>query len=1187
MIQYSLEVAICWSVLYLVYIIFLKRETFFSVNRVYLLGSLMLGLIIPFIRMIDWQWQRDVVLSEPLEFISVGPSYIASTVTTTPVVDNFSISPMHVLMCVYIIGALFMTARFLFGMRKIYRLYTEGTKTKKDSFILVETNSYHLPFSFLNYVFFSKAVNFNEEIKHIIHHELTHIKSRHSLDVLFIEALHILFWWNPLIYLYKKEIRQVHEYAADAMVLTDTNQKIYGQILLGQSESGLEIALAHHFFHSHLKQRIMMMYKEKSGRSALVKYLLAVPFIILLAFIFSSYLNIDDSSDWAKTMKQSFKVYEIQPENGERVLSTFIKTGNFLNDNSINKELVIKYFKDLSKTHNRNFEINNDEQNSTITYSSNSMDFIYDINKKSKTFTFKNDVSKMFNPFGIDIDEASVIKLSEHDKSLFLNARNYTTHYLYKDDNITIGCCNTIPATEIKADEVFILDNENGTYDIFTYGNEENTNNVLLSELNDFFHLNTMSVGTTGISETFFKLRKKYPDQLHVIEKRFHEEAVKTKVKFSFEQSDDSQSFKMIACGEGEDYKSGLVPFEDIKFPNEKDIHKNLKEEDDTFKKHVKTDSFPNPNDKLGLINYLKKDKSNTMVFIDDIEVTKQDVINQIQGLTFHSYNEFDTNSQRPIMFFRTENNIYKVTEVMPRFPGCEDIIGSNEELQECSKEKLLDYIYSNLEYPEEAKKNGTEGLNVIQFIIDTKGNITEANVVRDIGDGTGAATLKIVESMPQWRPAYQQGKVVPLLYTLPVRFKLDGPQPEKDQGFNDNEKRQGRLGITYVHNDFGVKVKTIEEQAGTRFTDLKEDDIITALNGLPITDLSDYDNSTFEKNTEAQSILIDEPTSETSIKTDPLFVIDGVIKENKAAIGKLNPNDIIKIDILKDQSAIDKYGQKAIHGVVEITTKKGARKNKKEEKRKRKELKKQAKNIEQASQVQENIIFPHGTDHRLIVIDGKPGFGVMHNIDIKNITGNFDAYEHMSAEKAVKKYGENGRYGAILIYTKNYEDRLPLIVINDEIIGRKVVDMDIAASDFKIKEFTKEEAMIKYGDLGKYGAIEYSGTNINFDIRPDNISINQVNDEYYKTVHGFELLQNKPNPVADQTVIEFKLPQSMKGSFTVFNAIGEKVYELEDEFTSNVNSITIDKTHLNGGGVYYYTLEVGDWISTKKMIVE
>ncbi len=135
--------------------------------------------------------------------------------------------------------------------------------------------------------------------------------------------------------------------------------------------------------------------------------------------------------------------------------------------------------------------------------------------------------------------------------------------------------------------------------------------------------------------------------------------------------------------------------------------------------------------------------------------------------------------------------------------------------------------------------------------------------------------------------------------------------------------------------------------------------------------------------------------------------------------------------------------------------------------------------------------------------------------------------------------------------------------------------------------QFTKEEAMIKYGDLGKYGAIEYSGTNINFDIRPDNISINQVNDEYYKTVHGFELLQNKPNPVADQTVIEFKLPQSMKGSFTVFNAIGEKVYELEDEFTSNVNSITIDKTHLNGGGVYYYTLEVGDWISTKKMIVE
>ena len=215
MIQYSLEVAICWSVFYLIYISILKRETFFSINRVYLLSSLCIGLIIPFIRMIDWQWQEEIILSEPLQYIAVGPSYIASTVSeTTSVTESFTISPMQIVFIIYCIGVLFMTLRFGNGLKKLYNLYSNGVKTKKESFTLVETTSYHLPFSFFNLVFFSKTVAFNAEVKHIIHHELTHIKSRHSLDVCFIEILHILFWWNPLVYLYKKEIRQVHEYYA-------------------------------------------------------------------------------------------------------------------------------------------------------------------------------------------------------------------------------------------------------------------------------------------------------------------------------------------------------------------------------------------------------------------------------------------------------------------------------------------------------------------------------------------------------------------------------------------------------------------------------------------------------------------------------------------------------------------------------------------------------------------------------------------------------------------------------------------------------------------------------------------------------------------------------------------------------------------------------------------------------------
>ena len=294
MIQYSLEVTICWSVLYLIYICFLKKETFFGVNRMYLMFSLVIGLIIPLLRMIDWSWHEQVVLAKPLEFISAGPAMIAIAIQPVESVDlAHQWQYFDVIQIIYVVGVIFMGSRLIKGMYKIYTLYVNGAKKKMEDYTLVETNGVHLPFSFLRYVFFSQEVLLTTEVEHIMKHELTHIKSRHSYDVFFLELLHVLFWWNPLIYLYKKELRQVHEYLADAMVLEDTDKKIYGRILLGQSPSGIEIALTHQFFHSHLKQRITMMYTQQSKRSALMKYLLALPIIFGMVILFSSHKNHD------------------------------------------------------------------------------------------------------------------------------------------------------------------------------------------------------------------------------------------------------------------------------------------------------------------------------------------------------------------------------------------------------------------------------------------------------------------------------------------------------------------------------------------------------------------------------------------------------------------------------------------------------------------------------------------------------------------------------------------------------------------------------------------------------------------------------------------------------------------------------------------------------------------------------
>ncbi len=130
------------------------------------------------------------------------------------------------------------------------------------------------------------------------------------------------------------------------------------------------------------------------------------------------------------------------------------------------------------------------------------------------------------------------------------------------------------------------------------------------------------------------------------------------------------------------------------------------------------------------------------------------------------------------------KDEIFRVVEEMPRFPGCEHLNVSVKEKTDCSNEKMLQYVYKNLVYPENAKRNGTHGTAVVQFVIDKDGSVVDIDIYRDLGDGCGEAARNVIETMSEmaekWKPAIQHGKHVKVLYTLPVRFQLDSGNDKK-----------------------------------------------------------------------------------------------------------------------------------------------------------------------------------------------------------------------------------------------------------------------------------------------------------------------------------------------------------------------------------------------------------------------
>lgn len=120
---------------------------------------------------------------------------------------------------------------------------------------------------------------------------------------------------------------------------------------------------------------------------------------------------------------------------------------------------------------------------------------------------------------------------------------------------------------------------------------------------------------------------------------------------------------------------------------------------------------------------------------------------------------------------------IFVVVEEMPRFPGCETVAGDAKAKKACADKKLMEFIYDKIQYPAIARENGVEGNVVVQFVVNTDGTVTDVSVVRDIGAGCGEEAVRIVNLMnsmsEKWTPGKQRGRAVRVMFTLPIRFKL------------------------------------------------------------------------------------------------------------------------------------------------------------------------------------------------------------------------------------------------------------------------------------------------------------------------------------------------------------------------------------------------------------------------------
>jgi protein TonB len=129
---------------------------------------------------------------------------------------------------------------------------------------------------------------------------------------------------------------------------------------------------------------------------------------------------------------------------------------------------------------------------------------------------------------------------------------------------------------------------------------------------------------------------------------------------------------------------------------------------------------------------------------------------------------------QEPMTEWEGQFPFLKTIDEPPLFPGCEDFSLSKQDLKNCSDKMMLEFVYGRVKYPSKARKKGIEGTVYVKFVLEKDGEITNIEIVRDIGAGCGKEVERVVNLMPNWIPGKDKGKPVRVQFNLPVNFKLE-----------------------------------------------------------------------------------------------------------------------------------------------------------------------------------------------------------------------------------------------------------------------------------------------------------------------------------------------------------------------------------------------------------------------------
>ena len=686
LILYIAKVNIALAVFYLLYVLLLRKDTFIRLRRYYFLSAIIFSLAYPFFTVTALGNLMDFRSTAPETetFVMIGELSMGELIID----DADQASPIDwtaVAKNVLLAGIVFLSLRFVWQLCSIIRIKRRSEKRK-----LFGQSIYHLadeitPFSFFNWIFIHTEKHSEEELKQILLHEQTHVHQWHSVDVMLMEMVCILFWYNPTVWLMKRDMAINLEFLADNAVLQkgiDTQQYQYHLLQLTYNESAVQIV--NNFNVPQLKQRIIMMNSNKSPMRKLAKYLSVLPLALLLITANSMYAQTNETQQETtppqepqkkeSTSNEIFVVVEQQPEfpGGTKGLMEWlganIQYPKEAHEKGIEGRVIV------------NFVVEKDGS-------------VSDVN-----------VVRGQDPL-LDAEATRVVPLMPNWTPGLQRGERVRVRY-------TLPIVFRIPAIDTKGSTVI--------------GHKQSTND------------------------------------------------------------DDNELIVMQGSGSMKDVTPQTLS---LKFGKDKPIYvldgERVEEIESIDPKNIESISVLK--NESSIAKYGEEGKNGV------IEITSKSAIAKSAAIDYAKEK-----------LAKSPDDVFVVVEEQPQFPG--------------GTQAMMKFLGENIIYPAEAHKNGIQGRVIVNFVVNKDGSLSDINIVRGQDPLLDAEAMRVISTMPNWKPGMQRGEAVNVRYTLPIVFRLQGDkgvEKEKEAVTVSEEKSDANDKAFYKFISKNAKYPVIAQENG------------------------------------------------------------------------------------------------------------------------------------------------------------------------------------------------------------------------------------------------------------------------------------------------------------------------------------------------------------------------------------